>query len=107
MRYLSVSEAVQLSDEFAEHDFTTHGKDDYVRGNVYTNTIEGCFSIFKRGVKGVYQHCDKQYLHRYEVEFEFRYNYRIGNGFGDVVRANKALQGIVGKRVMYRNSSLV
>ena len=91
---------------FAEHDFTTHSKGEYVRGNVHTNTIEGYFSIFKRGMKGVYQHCGKQHLHRYAAEFEFRYNNRVANGVDDSARANKALHGIVGKRVLYRDSSL-
>ena len=90
--------------EFADHDFTTHSKGNYVRGNVHTNTIEGYFSIFKRGMKGVYQHCGKQHLHRYAAEFEFRYNNRIANGVNDLGRANAALMGIVGKRVLYRDS---
>ena len=87
--------------EFAEHDFTTHSKGNYVRGNVHTNTIEGYFSIFKRGMKGVYQHCGKQHLHRYAAEFEFRYNNRVANGVDDQTRANIALQSIAGKRLTY------
>lgn len=94
----------KLGAEFADHDFTTHSKGNYVRGNVHTNTIEGYFSIFKRGMKGVYQHCGKQHLHRYAAEFEFRYNHRVGNGFDDAARANQALHGIVGKRVLYWDS---
>jgi transposase-like protein len=93
-----------LGSEFADHDFTTHSKGQYVRGNVHTNTAEGYFSIFKRGMKGVYQHCGKQHLHRYAAEFEFRYNNRIANGVNDLGRANVALMGIVGKRVLYRDS---
>lgn len=89
---------------FADHDFTTHKKGQYVRGNVHTNTIEGYFSIFKRGMKGVYQHCNKKHLHRYAAEFEFRYNNRVGNGIDDKARADIALHGIVGKRVLYRDS---
>jgi len=90
--------------EFAEHDFTTHSKGQYVRGNVHTNTIEGYFSIFKRGMKGVYQHCDKKHLHRYAAEYEFRYNNRIANGVDDRVRADTALEGIVGKRLTYHRA---
>ena len=90
-----------LNSEFADHDFTTHSKGQYVRGDVHTNTIEGYFSIFKRGMKGVYQHCDKKHLHRYAAEFEFRYNNRIANGADDRVRADIALNGIIGKRLKY------
>ncbi|WP_417733333.1 IS1595 family transposase [Roseovarius sp.] len=93
-----------LSRDFAAHDFTRHGAGEYVRGNVHTNTIEGYFSIFKRGMKGVYQHCAKKHLHRYAAEFEFRYNNRVANGVDDLGRANAALIGIVGKRVLYRDS---
>ncbi len=93
-----------LKDIFAGHDYTTHSKGEYVRGNVHTNTIEGYFSIFKRGMKGVYQHCNKKHLHRYASEFEFRYNNRIGNGVDDVARANRALLGVKGKRLTYLRS---
>ena len=72
-----------------------------MRGNVHTNTIEGYLSIFKRGIKGVYQHCSKKHLHRYAAEFEFRYNNRIANGPDDRVRADVALMGISGKRLTY------
>jgi hypothetical protein len=58
----------------------------------------------ERGMKGVYQHCNKRHLHRYAAEFEFRYNNRIANGVNDLGRANVALMGIVGKRVLYRDS---
>ena len=91
----------KLGSEFADHDFTTHSKGQYVRGDVHTNTIEGYFSIFKRGMKGVYQHCGKQHLHRYAAEFEFRYNNRIANGVDDKTRAALALQSIAGKRLTY------
>ena len=89
----------KLGSEFADHDFTTHSKGQYVRGDVHTNTIEGYFSIFKRGMKGVYQHCGKQHLHRYAAEFEFRYNNRIANGANDNTRAALALFGAAGKRL--------
>ncbi len=94
----------KLGKHFADHDFTTHSKGEYGRGAVHTNTAEGYFSIFKRGMKGIYQHCNKRHLHRYAAEFEFRYNNRIANGVNDLGRANVALMGIVGKRVLYRDS---
>jgi ISXO2 transposase-like protein len=68
----------------------------------HTNTIEGYFSIFKRGMKGIYQHCSEQHLHRYLAEFDFRYNTRIALGMNDRDRAELALKGIVGKRLTYR-----
>ena len=89
---------------FEDHDFVRHGAGEYVRGEVHTNTIEGYFSIFKRGMKGVYQHCAKKHLHRYAAEFEFRYNNRLANGINDVDRAALAIHGIVGKRLLYRDS---
>lgn len=93
-----------LGKDFAGHDFVRHGMGEYGRGEVHTNTIEGYFSVFKRGMKGVYQHCSKRHLHRYAAEFEFRYNNRAANGPDDRVRADIALQGVVGKRVLYRDS---
>ena len=93
-----------LSKDFASHDFVRHGQGEYGRGVVHTNTIEGYFSIFKRGMKGVYQHCGKQHLHRYAAEFEFRYNNRIANGVDDADRAHTVLRGVTGKRVLYRDS---
>lgn len=87
--------------EFAEHSAVKHQRKEYVRGDVTTNTVEGCFSIFKRGMKGIYQHCGEQHLHRYLAEYEFRYSYREANGFNDGDRANEVLKGIVGKRLTY------
>jgi transposase-like protein len=87
--------------QFAEHSSVKHCRKEYVRGDVTTNTIEGCFSIFKRGMKGVYQHCGEQHLHRYLAEYEFRYSYREANGFNDGERSREALKGIVGKRLTY------
>jgi hypothetical protein len=75
-----------------------HTAGEYVRGDVYTNTIEGYFSIFKRGMKGVYQHCGEKHLHRYLAELDFRYNHRIKLGFSDAVRADIALSQI-GKKL--------
>ena len=94
-----------LGREFADHDFTTHSKGEYGRGVVHTNTIEGYFSIFKRGMKGVYQHCGKKHLHRYAAEFEFRYNNRAANGVNDTMRADEAIFGAVGKRLTYQGPS--
>ncbi len=93
-----------LGREFADHDFTTHSKGEYVKREkpqVHTNTVEGFYSIFKRGMKGVYQHCGKQHLHRYAAEFDFRYNNRTANGVDDVERGQIALRGVVGKRLTY------
>ncbi len=89
---------------FAGHGTTSHGRGQYVDladRTVHSNTVEGYFSIFKRGMKGVYQHCGEQHLHRYLAEFEFRYNNRAANGFDDRARAVEGLKGIVGKRLTY------
>ena len=69
---------------------------------MHTNTVEGSFSIFKRGMRGVYQHCSKKHLHRYLAEFDFRYSNRVAVGVDDSARATLALQGVVGKRLTYR-----
>ena len=87
---------------FASHDTVTHSHGEYVRGDVHTNSVEGYFSIFKRGMKGVYQHCSEKHLHRYLAEFDFRYNNRVRLGVDDTERTAKALQGVVGKRLTYR-----
>ncbi|HZL32269.1 MAG TPA: IS1595 family transposase [Pseudolabrys sp.] len=88
--------------QFAAHETVTHSHKEYVRGDVHTNTIEGVFSIFKRGMKGVYQHCDEKHLHRYLAEFDFRYNNRTALGVDDVERVAKIAKGIAGKRLTYR-----
>jgi transposase-like protein len=88
---------------YASHETVDHSKDEYVRGDVTTNTVEGYFSIFKRGMKGVYQHCSEKHLHRYLSEFDFRYSNRIALGIGDEDRSERALKGIVGKRLTYRS----
>lgn len=96
-----------VAKEFRAHGVVTHKDGEYVsRDNpfVHTNTIEGYFSIFKRGMKGVYQHCGKQHLHRYLAEFNFRYNNRVALGVADAPRADVALRGIVGRRLTYRDS---
>lgn len=88
--------------QYASHQRVNHGEREYARGNVSTNTIEGFFSIFKRGMKGVYQHCGEQHLKRYLTEFDFRYNTRH---LTDSERADLALKGITGKRLTYRISA--
>jgi len=83
-------------------DAVHHEKEEYVRGEIHSNTVENYYSIFKRGMKGVYQHCSEKHLHRYLSEFDFRYSNRVGLGVNDEARAEKALQGITGKRLTYR-----
>jgi transposase-like protein len=90
------------SGHFAEHETIKHSANEYVRGDVHTNTIEGYFSIFKRGMKGVYQHCGEKHLHRYLSEFDFRYNNRTALGVSDTERASKIIKGAEGKRLTYR-----
>jgi transposase-like protein len=95
----------RLGKEFAGHLSVNHGAGEYVSAanvTIHTNTIEGSFSIFKRGMRGIYQHCGEQHLHRYLAEFDFRYSNRVALGIGDAARADVALKGIVGKRLTYR-----
>jgi transposase-like protein len=87
---------------FASHETVNHGNKEYARGDVTTNSVEGFFSIFKRGMKGVYQHCQEKHLHRYLSEYDFRYNNRIALGVDDEARATVALRGVVGKRLTYK-----
>lgn len=90
----------------ASHEFVDHSKYEWVRGDVYTNTLEGFFSVLKRGLVGTYQHVDKKHLNRYLAEFDFRQNHRTKLGVDDVQRAKIAIRGMVGKRLTYRDSSL-
>lgn len=90
-----------LDKEFL-HAFVNHSAGQYGRGEIHTNTIEGFFSIFKRGMKGVYQHCSAKHLHRYLAEFDFRYSNRSALGVEDKERALKAVAGAKGKRLTYR-----
>lgn len=113
-----------VADTFFAHETVKHTAKEYVRywnevtdkirpdGRpvvettvITTNTVEGYFSIFKRGMKGVYQHCKEKHLHRYLSEFDFRYNNRIAVGVNDIARADAALRGIVGKRLTYRTTN--
>jgi transposase-like protein len=92
----------KVGKEFASHGKVNHKISEYARGEITTNTVEGYYSIFKRGMKGVYQHCSEKHLHRYLSEFDFRYSNRIKLGINDAMRADKALEGIKGKRLTYR-----
>lgn len=92
----------KIGPEFASHESVKHSAKEYVRGDVHTNTIEGSFSILKRGLIGVYQHCHSDHLHRYLAEFDFRYNNRVALGVDDNQRTIRALIGIEGKRLTYR-----
>jgi hypothetical protein len=100
--------------EYAAHQTVKHSDEEYVRsdfwidsennlhaGKVHTNTVEGFYSIFKRGMTGVYQHCSEKHLHRYLAEFDFRYSNRVRLGIDDVERTERAIKGIVGKRLTY------
>jgi transposase-like protein len=87
---------------FATHETVKHSAGEYVRDDVHTNSAEGYFSIFKRGMRGVYQHCKEKHLHRYLAEFDHRYNYRVALGYSDIDRTLAAIRGVEGKRLMYR-----
>jgi len=93
---------------YGGHHTVIHTGKEYVRyeadRTVHTNTVEGYFSVFKRGMKGTYQHCAEKHLHRYLAEFDFRYNNRIALGVNDEARANKMLKGVVGKRLTYQTT---
>jgi transposase-like protein len=87
---------------FFSHETVKHSAKEYVRGDVHTNSAEGYFSIFKRGMRGVYQHCKEKHLHRYLAEYDFRYNNRIALGIDDGERAAIAVRATAGKRLTYR-----
>lgn len=94
---------------FASHGVVKHQLGEYVSrkdGTVHTNTIEGFFSVFKRGMKGVYQHCGHNHLHRYLAEFDFRYSNRKALGVDYSERAEKLLMGVVGKRLTYQTTAV-
>jgi transposase-like protein len=94
----------RLKKVFASHETVKHQAKEYVRGKVSTNTVEGFFSIFKRGMKGIYQHCGERHLHRYLAEFDFRYSNRVAVGVNDIARTDRMIKGIVGKRLTYRRT---
>ena len=91
-----------LKEDFADHQVVCHRRGEYVSAEdkgIHVNCCENFFSIFKRGMKGVYQHCAKHHLHRYLAEFDFRYNNRCGKKIDDEQRAEKLLKGVVGRRL--------
>jgi len=94
---------------FAAHGTVAHARGEYVSSedrSITTNQIEGFFGIFKRGMRGIYQHCGKQHLHRYLAEFDFRYTNREATGCNDTDRTTKAIAGTVGRRLMYARPDL-
>ena len=103
----------KLGSEFAKHDVVDHHRGEYgytdrkTGTKINTNTIEGYYSIFKRGMKGVYQHCGEKHLHRYLAEFDFRYSNRAKLGVNDAARAAKIVEGAKGKRLQYRRPAEV
>jgi transposase-like protein len=101
----------KLGNHFANHGAVDHSRKEYgyrdreTGANINTNTVEGYYSIFKRGMIGVYQHCGEQHLHRYLAEFDFRYSNRVKLGVNDANRADIALQGVKGKRLTYETTA--
>ena len=98
----------KIGKEFAKHHTVNHGIGEYVNKKnpeLHTNTVENYFSVFKRGMKGTYQHCGHHHLNRYLAEFDFRYSNRVANGIDDQQRADILLKGVVGKRLTYQQSS--
>jgi transposase-like protein len=96
----------RLNKFFAAHDFTNHTAGEYVReGFIHTNTVEGYYSVFKRGMVGIYQHCAEHHLQRYVAEIDFRYNTRVKLGVNDKQRADLIVSGAKGKRLTYRTVS--
>lgn len=95
----------KVGQEFAAHETVKHTAGEYARGDVHNNSAEGFFNVFKRGMRGVYQHCDEKHLHRYLSEFEFRHNTRTKLGWTDTQRAQRAIEGAEGKRLTYRRSN--
>lgn len=104
--YIMTDESAVYKNQFYSshlgHGRVNHQAGEYGRGRIHTNTVEGFYSIFKRGMKGIYQHCSEHHLHRYVAEFDFRYSNRESNGCDDGERSTRALQGIAGKRLTYR-----
>jgi transposase-like protein len=94
-----------IGKSFAEHGVVAHTLGQYVRGDLHTNTIESYFAILKRGVMGTFHHVSATHLKRYVAEFDFRYNERIALGVTDAMRFDRAIPGIVGKRLTYRRTN--
>jgi transposase-like protein len=93
-----------VGQEFYRHEAVNHGIEEYVRGEAHSNTVEGFFSILKRGVYGTFHHVSEAHLHRYLAEFDFRYNTRMALGVNDTQRSDELLRGIAGKRLTYRRT---
>jgi transposase-like protein len=95
-----------VTDHLTAHETVRHTADEYVRYQdgraIHTNSAEGYFSIFKRGMRGIYQHCAEKHLHRYLAEYDFRYNHRVKLGYSDGERAALAVKSAAGKRLTYR-----
>lgn len=92
---------------FRAHASVNHAAEEYVSASdptVHTNTVEGFFSVFKRGMRGVYQHASKRHLHRYAAEFDFRYSNRIALGIDDQARFATMVEGAWGRRLTYRST---
>ena len=94
----------RIDTQVAEHHSINHHRGEYARGDVHTNNVESYFSVFKRGMRGTYQHCAEKHLHRYLAEFDFRHNNRVALGVNDAARADGILTGITGKRLTYRTT---
>lgn len=101
----------RLGDDFAQHRVVDHSRGEYgytdlgTGEKINTNTVEGYYSVFKRGMIGVYQRCGEQHLHRYLAEFDFRYSHRIKTGYDDAARTKRALLGVRGKRLTYETTT--
>lgn len=96
-----------IGKRFASHESVNHSQDEWARKlddgtKAHTNTVEGYFSVFKRGMVGIYQHCSERHLHRYAAEFDFRYSNRAALGVDDEERTERAIRGIIGKRLTYK-----
>jgi hypothetical protein len=101
---LMTDEGMAHNFEFASHEKVHHGSGEYARGDMTTNTVEGFFGVFKRGMRGTYQHCGAQHLQLYLDGFDFRYSNRTKLGVHDPERAALAVKGAAGKRLTYRHS---
>lgn len=95
----------KIGAHFASHETVNHSQEEYARGDVTTNTVEGYFSVFKRGMRGTYQQCGEQHLQRYLNEFDFRYSNRVALGVDDQMRTERLVRGIIGKRLTYQTTS--
>jgi transposase-like protein len=90
--------------EFASHETVNHSEEEWTRGEAGTQSVENFFSVFKRGMRGVYQHCGEEHLGRYLDEFAFRYSNRVALGVDDTERTRRAIKGAAGKRLTYRRT---